>query len=350
MDELVSIIVPVYNVSEYIENCVRSIMIQTYQNIEIVIVNDGSTDGSLDIIKKLEKEDLRIKVINKSNAGAASTRNAGMKEAKGKYILFIDGDDTIRKDAVRLLYDALKEYRADIAIMRVAQIYNDGHTEQFNFCNDQYSIVDLTNKNWFFNDSSIFHPVWNKLYNREIIRFEFNEKLKRNEDIEFNGKIYCNANKMVVLNEPLYFQLQRASSLCHTGRKTEEEIESVKVVYDNVISYGDFANISENKKKELMRYLYFRIDILFQMIIYDDSGYNARKNHMRLLRKYFPKWKYSLVNDIKSSAINIRFLLFKILYDLKLYFLLYHYKDFTNLIRKFRRTGKTEKYKENMFN
>ena len=107
--EKISIIVPVYNIEEYIEKCVKSITKQTYKNLEIILVDDGSTDSAGKICDKLAEKDERIKVIHKKNGGLSSARNAGMKKATGDYICFIDGDDYISKDYCELMYNALIE-------------------------------------------------------------------------------------------------------------------------------------------------------------------------------------------------------------------------------------------------
>ncbi len=349
MDELISVIVPIYNVAPYVEKCIRSILAQTYSKIEVIIVNDGSTDDSLQIVRNIEKEEERIRIIDVSNGGPARARNIGLDAAKGKYILFVDGDDTIDENALLILYRKIIEVNADIATMRVAQVYADDHIEQFSFSDQKYDVIDFEKKDWFFKDASVFQPIWNKLYKRSLIQFRFDEQLRRNEDIEFNGKIYCQAKRMVVINQPLYYQLQRGSSLCHNGRKTEDEIYSVKRVYDSVVEYGNKIRITVDRKKEIMEYLYFRIDILLHMIIYDESGYKNRKKYIKQLREYFPKWRYTLVNDIKSYNTNKRFWFFKKLFDKRLYYFLYHYKDFANLIRPLRCLRRENNQSEKLF-
>lgn len=349
MNELISVIVPIYNISEYIEKCVRSILAQTYNYIEIILVNDGSTDNSLEIIRGIEKEDQRISIIDKINGGLSSARNAGMRAAKGNYLLFVDGDDTIAPTAISILYENLMRERADISVMRVAQVFANGQTETFHFSDKEYDIVNFEEENWFFKDASVFHPAWNKLYRKDLIKFEFNEALNRNEDIEFNGKIYCIADKMVIINKPMYYQLQRSSSLCHSGRRTKDEIELVKILYDNIVDFMEETAVSEVRKAEIWKYLYFRVDILLQMIIYDDIGYQKRKEYIKLLKADFPGWKYSLVTNIKSYTKNKRFMFFKAMYDLHFYFVLYHFKDLADIKHRIRKREKVKLKEEGMF-
>jgi len=116
MNELISIIVPIYNVEIYLEKCLNSIINQTYKNIEILLINDGSSDNSLRICKKYQKKDKRIVLINKKNGGLSSARNAGIDKASGNYLLFIDSDDYIEIDMIEKLYNNIKSNNADISI------------------------------------------------------------------------------------------------------------------------------------------------------------------------------------------------------------------------------------------
>lgn len=102
MSVLVSVVVPVYNLEKYIENCLKSIVAQTYKNLEILCIDDGSTDGSADIIKSMAENDLRIKYVYQENAGVSAARNRGMNEATGEYLMFVDGDDYLHYQAVEL--------------------------------------------------------------------------------------------------------------------------------------------------------------------------------------------------------------------------------------------------------
>lgn len=125
---LISVIVPVYNIEEYLERCVESVRNQTYENLEILLVNDGSTDGSGALCEELAKKDGRICVFHKKNGGSSSARNLGISQAKGEYLGFVDSDDYISKDMYELLYTAILEYNAEIA-----QVGRDEIDEQGNY-------------------------------------------------------------------------------------------------------------------------------------------------------------------------------------------------------------------------
>ena len=121
--ELVSVIVPVYNVEKYLKKCVDSILSQSYQNIEVILINDGSLDGSGEICEAYAKKDERIKYITQNNSGLGKTRNRGIEEASGKYLLFVDSDDYIENTMIEKLYHNITESHADVASCGIYNVY-----------------------------------------------------------------------------------------------------------------------------------------------------------------------------------------------------------------------------------
>ena len=121
----ISIIVPVYNVDQYLENCIESILNQTFKDYELILIDDGSTDKSGEICDKYEKKDNRIKVIHKYNGGLSSARNAGLDLACGKYIGFVDSDDSIHPEMYEILYDLQQIYNADISVCSFKKVYEN---------------------------------------------------------------------------------------------------------------------------------------------------------------------------------------------------------------------------------
>ena len=115
-EDLITIIIPVYNVEQYLERCLESVIRQSYKNLEIIIVNDGSTDSSLKITDEFKERDHRITVINQSNAGLSAARNTGIAASNGKYLSFVDSDDYIHRQFIELLYLNAEKYKADIAV------------------------------------------------------------------------------------------------------------------------------------------------------------------------------------------------------------------------------------------
>lgn len=127
MDKMISVIIPIYNMEKYLDRCINSITEQSYKNIEILLINDGSTDNSLKICKKFQKEDERIKFFSMNHQGVSIARNLGIEKAKGKYIMFIDSDDWIEKDTIKTLYENIKNN--DMSICSYHRVF-DNHIDQ----------------------------------------------------------------------------------------------------------------------------------------------------------------------------------------------------------------------------
>ena len=168
MNDLISVIVPVYNVKNYLEKCLDSIINQTYKNLEIILINDGSTDESLDICYMYEKKDNRIKVYNQENHGLSYTRNRGIELARGKYIGFVDSDDVISPFMYEFLYKAINEYNSKISICDFVR-FSDKPT--FNETYESISLTKIDAIKELMIDKKIANHAVDKLYLREL----FNE-------------------------------------------------------------------------------------------------------------------------------------------------------------------------------
>lgn len=221
---MISVIVPIYNVEEYLPTCIESILNQTYKDLEIILVDDGSTDKSGEICNGYAKQDNRCIVIHQSNKGLSEARNVGLDYAKGEYISFIDGDDYIHPQMLEILYEALQKGDYDFSMVTFRQVeqykkenfiasINNNNTfivNGLNIMRRLYNINDPILKRSEIN----FQVVWNKLYKKNLInglRF----KQTASEDTEFNNKIYLKTNSAILVNLPLYYWVQRPSSITH---------------------------------------------------------------------------------------------------------------------------------------
>lgn len=189
--ELVSIIVPIFNVEKYVRKCIKSIMKQNYTNIEIILVNDGSSDKSTEIINELSNEDERIIVVHKNNEGVSSARNAGLQIAKGQYIMFIDGDDYVDDDYVDYFVNLLKTTKCDIGFNT-----NNYAIEGNYSCDGQYIIPAEKAIEWIYSDK-IFVAVWNKIYKASVLK---KGKIKFNSDIWYGEGMLFNIECLQVVN------------------------------------------------------------------------------------------------------------------------------------------------------
>lgn len=251
MQPLISVIVPAYNIEKYIERSLNSICAQTYQNLEIIVVDDGSADRTGEIIDKLAQKDSRIIPIHKTNAGVSAARNAGLDLAKGEYIGFVDGDDIIEKNMYELLVSNALKYNADISHCgyqmvfpnRVDYYYNTGEI----IVQDNYQgVYDLVKAD------KIEPGLCNKLYGRELIGdSRLDIKIRINEDLQFNYYLFKKANKSVFEDVPLYHYIVRENS-ASTSCVNKNKLQDPLTVLGNMMSQ-ETGEIYELLEK---RYLY----------------------------------------------------------------------------------------------
>ena len=214
----ISVIVPVYKAEQYLERCVKSILEQTYQNFELILVDDGSPDGSPILCDKWAKKDSRVHVIHKKNGGASSARNAGLKIAKGNWIAFADSDDWLDRTALKTLYDLANQYNVPMAIggMRVVQEYTDAQTVA-----KQETVVlsraDLMSRFFRLNGEPDTHSVCATLIRRDILEdYHFIEG-KMNEDVEACYYLARKCEGAVCTNKPVYFYFKNVEGVTNSG-------------------------------------------------------------------------------------------------------------------------------------
>lgn len=219
---VVSIIVPVYNVKSYVGECVESLCRQTYTNLEILLVDDGSTDGSGEVCDEYAGRDERIRVIHQANRGLSGARNMGLDDARGEYIAFVDSDDLVSTNYVETLYELLMKYEADIA----ACAYVKGTTEQLTDIREKVLSLDNVKeicmpsvkllKQWHGKYKQQETVAWNKLYCREVwngrkkIRFP---ESRNHEDVLISHLVVQGAKTIVLTTEILYFYRIRKGSI-----------------------------------------------------------------------------------------------------------------------------------------
>ena len=238
MKELITVIIPVYQVEKYLENCVNSVLQQTYKNLEIILVDDGSIDRCPQICDEFAEKDKRIKVVHKANGGLSDARNAGLDICKGKYITFIDSDDYVSQNYVELLYNALISNDADVSIVDSATIQEnmlystdsvEGNVETYT---QKEVIVKCLN-------IKIQQRAWGKLYPAEYfkdLRFPVG---KLYEDLAVLFRILLKTKKIVVVRAPAYKYLVRRGSIMHSkfNARQLDEIGIIDEEMDNLISH-----------------------------------------------------------------------------------------------------------------
>lgn len=226
MEDLISIVLPIYNVEKYLRKCIETVLNQTYTNIEILLVDDGSTDNSGTICDEFEKKDKRIKVIHKINGGLSDARNTGLKHAKGKYISFIDSDDYVSEKYVEELYTLLKTNNAQIAVCNFQRVKEDGQA----ISSEDIKSETLSSKEALekLNDKK-FYPAsivaWNKLYDIKLFNHILYPLGKLHEDEYTTYKLYYEAKKVAVTSNVLYYYRTVQTSITNrTFNKTRLDV------------------------------------------------------------------------------------------------------------------------------
>lgn len=230
MGNLISIIVPVYNVESYLEQCIDSILAQTYKNLEIILVDDGSTDRSGEICDRYAEQDSRIRVVHQVNSGSSRARNAGLEICHGDYLGFIDGDDYVAPDMYRILLDNLRREDADISVCEFYWTYPDhaeasGNEKAYFIFSGKEAAKSLFVRSKTFS-MGVKRVVWNKLYKRSVFfpengdRVVFPEKEESyGEDNYVTPMVLYHARRVVYSGKALYYYRQRVGSLVHNFGK-----------------------------------------------------------------------------------------------------------------------------------
>lgn len=244
-NELISVILPVYNVEQYLNECINSLLLQTYSNLEIILVDDGSTDGSGKVCDEWKYKDKRIRVIHKKNEGVSVARNIGIDASTGKYIGFIDSDDAVAPEFYEKLYHAIMAESADLAVTH--EIIWDGGQIQKTACTSQNGKGEcLEGKKEFL--EHFLEPftgnigwVWNKLYSRDLIGSSRFIRVKNMEDVMFNAEIALKVKHAVWICDRLYYYRQREGSVCGCGKNNRilEEMNGQKYIHQLFMNESD---------------------------------------------------------------------------------------------------------------
>lgn len=215
MSELITVIVPIYKVEKYLKKCVDSIRSQTYKNLEIILVDDGSPDNCPQMCDQYAKEDSRVKVIHKKNGGLSDARNSGIDIATGEYIAFVDSDDYISCDMIEKLYSRIIKDESDLVLCNIDFVDEAGNSIDMSTIQTDDKIID-EEKFWheFYGVNYVYCVVaWNKLYRKKLFENVRYEKGRLHEDEYIIHKILSQCNKISFLKDVCYYYLQRADSI-----------------------------------------------------------------------------------------------------------------------------------------
>lgn len=300
----VSIIVPVYKVEKFLERCVESIIKQTYQNIEIILIDDESPDECPKMCDQYEIKDNRIKVIHKKNGGLSDARNAGLDIASGEYIAFVDSDDWIEADFIETLYMNAEREKADISVVGYQLIWEDGRIRRFSR-DEEYYVFDRENAiRELLKQQKFQCMVCQKMYRKQIfetIRFPVG---KIYEDVAIGLSTFLKAERVVVSGKVKYNYFQRSDSIVNA--KFDKRKLFFLECCNKIIDYSD----SQNKLFDLEAHtFYLRALMMFTLQLYqlDEEKYESTvkwlENEIRRCRRFI--WKNPSIELKKKIVLSL---------------------------------------------
>lgn len=256
---LVSIIVPVYNAEQSLPRCLDSICAQTYQNLEIILVDDGSTDDSLTVCRKFAYRDARIHVLSQPNSGVSAARNNAIETATGKYIQFVDSDDWIDENMTFLLVQRAEREQADFIISHYCRVDGEKTTVhgflETSACMNRLEFAQELIRN----PASFYYGVmWNKLYRRDIIRrhrIYCYEQLSWCEDFLFNLTYILCTNRICAVRTPLYYYVKNDKSLTATTLTPHSSIAIRRQLFEYYKVFCTELGMFEENKKQIYKFL-----------------------------------------------------------------------------------------------
>ena len=280
MEELISVIVSVFNVEDYLPNCLKSLEAQSYKNLEIIFVDDGSTDKTGQLCDAFAAKDPRARVIHHSkNVGLWAGRNTGQDAATGEYLWFVDGDDYFHKDILKLMYEAINQLDArgnkyDVAIVNHKRatsfeedIFNNiERVEMVPYASQEELMYDV------FKSSNLFTSVWNKLFRRKLVEDIRNEKYARSQDWDYCFRAFLKATNGIRIDNTLYYWVNREGSSVNSMDFLQILAECKTLMF-----YRNYVGLPADKKK----YGHYLLDGIYRLIIdFEEKLWdsNARKD------------------------------------------------------------------------
>lgn len=296
----ISIITPVYNAESYLEECIESVLQQTFDNYEFILVNDGSLDNSLNICEKYSTIDTRIQVINQKNTGVSIARNVGILQSKAPYIMFLDADDKLMNNCIESMLNLAKQYEADIVCASYLLVKSFNRKVPYVYDNKEY------NKNEFINDfTSIFRKIatapWGKLFRRDIIldnNVLFPSGIPCGEDTIFNLQYYKYCKKVITTSEIIY-QYNFCNLNSAVQKYYPEFIDYYKRIYEEYVEffvYNNALNLFEKDIANIHSFFYTNVASHYLM-----SGISVeeKKLYLEKIKSIFIKaeddneWEYA---------------------------------------------------------
>lgn len=327
----ISVIVPVYNIAKYLPKCIESIINQTYKTIEILLINDGSTDESGKICDEYAQKDNRIKVIHQNNQGISATRNNGIKASTCDYIIFIDSDDYIEEDYIETLYNGIKETNSDVASVTYKvrkldeTIIYDGSKDN-NYKENELIILEGTDIiKELLSQKIIKNFVWNKIYKKDVL-CDFQVGINY-EDMAFTLEVFSKLKKVAYINKSCYNYVKRDDSITATiseknlvdfGNAIEERYNVVKKNFKNLDQYNLYAFlesalalstkyvITDRKYKTVEKKVFKFIDILLNYLNENEEEFIKLLNDYQKSCIYLMRYNTELFFNFLNERQKLR--------------------------------------------
>ena len=283
-DRLVSVIVPVYNVEDYINKCVKTILNQSYRKIEVILVDDGSSDASASICDHFARMNSRVRVIHKKNAGLSAARNSGLSLAKGDYISFVDGDDYVASDYIEFLLALIVANDADISQcgyyiqFSEKRIVNKLSDDKLHIL-DKMQVLESLCYNGLYDVTA-----WNKMYRRELFESVTYPEGWMYEDTAVSYRIAENASKFVIKVKPKYFYVQRYNSIANGLKFNQSKYQFVEVG-DEMAKYIS-KKYPQLKQAADAKMCFVRLSTLAQMVNTKHSDSDRVKEYKTFIREH----------------------------------------------------------------
>ena len=318
---LISVIIPIYKAEKYIEKCVKQIMAQTYNNLEIILVDDGSPDKCGMICDELARTDARIYVIHKENGGAATARNAGLDVMKGHYVAFVDADDYMEDNYIEVLYRTLYENNAQVSICSFKTVDEDGKAVAIDKLHDESvaqsvenAVIGKANVEVFSGTEIILQDLqghwehvapWGKLYQANLFEGVRYPKWPAYEDEHVFIHVFDKVEKAAACKEKLYYYVQHAGSLMNTAYSEKQRSTTMKMWKERIEFYSD--NVPKHKElRNCVLQAFVAWDVWFLSLYAHEMTKEQKEDLKREIRKYF--WCLFKAPHLYSSKESMKVL------------------------------------------
>lgn len=302
--ELISVIVPVFNVRRYLVHCLESIAHQSYRDLEIILVDDGSTDGSSAVCDEFANQDDRIVVIHQENMGLWAARNTGQRAAHGKYLIFIDSDDYIHSDMISTLHKAINEMEGSDLAMTDYKKTTSFDEDVDAFLEGSEEFLDQEEVMSRYCKGSIAGCVWNKMFRSSLLEGVFADNYQRAQDQDYCLKVFLRAKRAVIVHKVMYFWVQRPDSHMHSSDYLFRFYHDIIDIYWNNLS----SLTDERIKYEplLLEKLYRRL-VLSKAYFYGTGNIAEVKGFCDVIKQKISRryWHCKGIPFLEKTAMNV---------------------------------------------